>query len=31
MRTVFVTLSGKGQLIAIDDWPVQGLKLNYNA
>ena len=31
MRTVFVTLSGKGQLIAIDDWPVPGLRLNYNA
>jgi len=31
MRTVFVTLSGSGQLIAIDDWPVPGLKLNYNA
>jgi gluconolactonase len=31
MRTLFVTLSGKGQLIAIDDWPVPGLLLNYNA
>ncbi len=31
MRTVFVTLSGTGKLIAIDDWPVPGLRLNYNA
>ncbi len=31
LRTVYVTLSGSGQLIAIDDWPVPGLKLNYNA
>jgi len=31
MRTVFVTLSGRGQLIAIDDWPVAGLRLNHNA
>ena len=28
MRTAFVTLSGIGKLIAIDDWPVPGLKLN---
>ena len=31
MRTMFVTLSGIGQLVAIDGWPVPGLKLNYNA
>lgn len=31
MRTAYVTLSGTGKLIAIDDWPVPGLKLNYNA
>jgi gluconolactonase len=31
MRTAFVTLSGSGKLIAIDDWPVPGLKLNYSA
>ena len=31
MRTVYVTLSGTGKLIAIDDWPVPGLKLNFNA
>lgn len=31
MRTVFVTLSGSGKLIAIDDWPVPGLKLNFQA
>ncbi len=30
-RTAFVTLSGSGRLIAIDDWPVPGLKLNYGA
>lgn len=28
-RTAYVTLSGSGRLIAIDDWPVPGLKLNY--
>ena len=31
LRTAYVTLSGTGKLIAIDDWPVPGLKLNYNA
>ena len=31
LRTAFVTLSGSGRLIAIDDWPVAGLALNYNA
>jgi len=31
LRTVFVTLSGTGRLIAIDDWPVPGLELNFNA
>ena len=30
-RTAFVTLSGSGRLVAIDDWPVPGLKLNYPA
>jgi gluconolactonase len=30
-RTAYVTLSGTGKLIAIDDWPVPGLKLNFNA
>ncbi|HKX44015.1 MAG TPA: SMP-30/gluconolactonase/LRE family protein [Burkholderiaceae bacterium] len=30
-RTAFVTLSGSGRLVAIDDWPVPGLKLNYEA
>jgi gluconolactonase len=24
-----VTLSGSGKLIAIDDWPLPGLALNY--
>jgi gluconolactonase len=28
-RTVYVTLSGSGKLIAIDDWPLPGLALNY--
>jgi gluconolactonase len=30
-RTVFVTLSGSGKLVAIDDWPVPGLALNFEA
>jgi gluconolactonase len=32
-RTAFVTLSGSGRLIVIDDWPVPvpGLKLNHEA
>ena len=30
-RTAFVTLSGSGRLIAIDDWPVPGLALNHEA
>jgi gluconolactonase len=31
LRTVYVTLSGSGRLIAIDGWPTPGLKLNFNA
>ena len=31
LRTVYVTLSGSGRLIAIDDWPVPGLALNHVA
>ena len=31
LRTAYVTLSGSGRLIAIDDWPVPGLKLNHEA
>ena len=31
LRTVYVTLSGSGRLIAIDGWPTAGLRLNYNA
>ena len=31
MRTVYVTLSGSGRLIAIDGWPTAGLRLSYNA
>jgi len=30
-RTAYVTLSGSGRLVAIDDWPVPGLALNYEA
>ena len=30
-RTAYVTLSGSGRLIAIDDWPVPGLALNHEA
>jgi len=30
-RTAYVTLSGSGRLVAIDDWPVPGLRLNYEA
>jgi gluconolactonase len=30
-RTAYVTLSGGGKLIAIDDWPVPGLELAFNA
>ena len=29
MRTAYVTLSGSGRLIAIEDWPVPGLRLNH--
>ncbi len=29
LRTVYVTLSGSGRLIAIDDWPTAGLRLQY--
>jgi gluconolactonase len=31
MRTAYVTLSGSGRLIAIDDWPTPGLILNFAA
>ncbi|CAN5899584.1 SMP-30/gluconolactonase/LRE family protein [soil metagenome] len=31
MRTAYVTLSGSGRLIAIEDWPVPGLRLNHEA
>jgi gluconolactonase len=30
-RTAYVTLSGIGKLIAIDDWPIPGLALQYEA
>jgi len=29
MRTIYVTLSGSGKLIAIEGWPLPGLRLNY--
>jgi gluconolactonase len=28
-RTLYVTLSGLGQLVAIDDWPIPGLPMQY--
>ena len=28
LRTVYVTLSGSGKLIAIDDWPTPGLAMS---
>jgi gluconolactonase len=31
LRTAYVTLSGSGKLIAIEDWPVPGLELNHPA
>lgn len=31
LRTVYVTLSGSGRLIAIDGWPTPGLKPAFNA
>jgi gluconolactonase len=31
LRTVYVTLSGSGRLIAIDDWPIPGLKLKHES
>jgi gluconolactonase len=31
LRTLYVTLSGSGRLMATDDWPVPGLALNYRA
>jgi len=31
MRTAYITLSGSGRLIAIDDWPTPGLRLNFQA
>jgi gluconolactonase len=31
LRTLYVTLSGSGRLVAIDDWTIPGLRLNFNA
>jgi gluconolactonase len=28
LRTMYVTLSGTGKLVAIDGWPIPGLRLN---
>ncbi|MFN0184269.1 MAG: SMP-30/gluconolactonase/LRE family protein [Aquabacterium sp.] len=30
LRTLYVTLSGTGKLVAIDDWPTPGLRLHFN-
>jgi gluconolactonase len=30
-RTAFITLSGTGKLVAVDDWPVPGLPLSFEA
>ena len=29
LRTAYVTLSGTGKLVAVEDWPVPGLKLHF--
>ena len=29
LRTLYVTLSGSGKLVAVDGWPVPGLRLNF--
>ena len=31
LRTIYVTLSGTGQLVAVDDWPIPGLPLCHQA
>jgi gluconolactonase len=31
MRTAYITLSGTGKLVAMEDWPVPGLRLHFNA
>jgi gluconolactonase len=31
LRSLYVTLSGAGKLVAIDNWPTQGLRLNFQA
>jgi gluconolactonase len=31
LRTLYVTLSGTGKLVAVDDWPVPGLRLHPRA
>jgi gluconolactonase len=29
MRTAYITLSCSGRLLMVEDWPVPGLRLNY--
>jgi gluconolactonase len=29
LRTLYATLSGRGQLVAFDNWPTKGLALNF--
>ena len=29
LTTLYATLSGTGKLVAVDDWPIPGLRLNY--
>ena len=31
LRSLYITLSGLGKLVAIDDWPTEGLRLNFQA
>jgi gluconolactonase len=31
LRSLYITLSGAGKLVAIDDWPTEGLRLNFQA
>ncbi|MEN9538550.1 MAG: hypothetical protein RLZZ126_785 [Pseudomonadota bacterium] len=31
MRTAYITQSGTGKLLRVDDWPIPGLRLNFNA
>ena len=31
LRTLYVTMGSMGQLVAFDDWPVRGHRLNFQA